>query len=147
MCFSEQGKLDEARKLHEQALEIQRRVLGPEHPDTLGSMEALAQVLSAQGKIDEARKLDEQDAGDPDAAPWVRSIPTRWGRCTTWQALLRQQGKMDEARKLRKLHEQTSGDPTPHAWVRSIPDTLRSMHNLADVLQSTGQDGRGPQAA
>ena len=55
-----QGKFDEARKLHEQTLEIRRRILGPEHPDTLWSMNNLAIVLGEQGKHDEARKLLEQ---------------------------------------------------------------------------------------
>ena len=37
-----QGDLTGARKLHEETLAIQRRVLGPEHPDTLTSMNNLA---------------------------------------------------------------------------------------------------------
>ena len=38
-----------ARKLHEEALANGRRVLGPEHPQTLTMMSNLAVTLSAQG--------------------------------------------------------------------------------------------------
>ena len=57
--------MNEARKLHEQALELHEqvlesrcRILGPDHRDTLFAMEDLARgALRAQGKADEARKL------------------------------------------------------------------------------------------
>lgn len=38
-----------ARELHEQTLAAMRRLLGDEHPDTLGSMEDLAQTVRALG--------------------------------------------------------------------------------------------------
>ena len=40
-----QGDLAGARKLQEEMLAIRRRVLGPEHPDTLTSMNNLADTL------------------------------------------------------------------------------------------------------
>ena len=36
---------------------MERRILGSEDPDTLGSMNNLASVLRAQSQFDEARKL------------------------------------------------------------------------------------------
>lgn len=39
---------------------IQRRVLGPEHPDTLQSVNNLAETLSSQGDPAGARKLHEE---------------------------------------------------------------------------------------
>jgi thioredoxin-like negative regulator of GroEL len=39
------------------ALAIQRRVLGDEHPDTLDSMTELAKLLAREGRYDEAEKL------------------------------------------------------------------------------------------
>ena len=41
-------------------LEIQRRVLGTEHPDTLSSMSNLASVYFYQGKFAEAEALHRQ---------------------------------------------------------------------------------------
>ncbi len=53
-------KLHEARKLEEEALAIHKRVLGPEHPQTLNSMHHLALMLHDLGKLEEARKLNEE---------------------------------------------------------------------------------------
>ena len=50
-------KLDEAEALSRQGPEVQRRVLGPEHPNTLTAMSLLALVLEARGKLDEAEPL------------------------------------------------------------------------------------------
>ena len=41
-------------------LDLSRRVLGPEHPDTLVSMNNLAATLQAQGDLAGARGLQEQ---------------------------------------------------------------------------------------
>ncbi len=41
-------------------LETSRRLLGPEHPTTLASMNNLAETLRAQGDLVGARKLQEQ---------------------------------------------------------------------------------------
>ena len=55
-----QGDLEGARKLQEETLEIQRRVLGPEHHSTLTSMSNLALMLRDQGDLEGARKLQEE---------------------------------------------------------------------------------------
>ena len=43
-----QGDLAGARKLQEETLAIRRRVLGPEHPATLTSMNNLAETLRSR---------------------------------------------------------------------------------------------------
>ncbi|HSK81448.1 MAG TPA: FxSxx-COOH system tetratricopeptide repeat protein, partial [Thermoanaerobaculia bacterium] len=57
---STRGNLAGARKLQEQALKIQKRVLGGEHPDILMTMNNLADTLRALGDFAGARKLQEQ---------------------------------------------------------------------------------------
>ncbi|MHC4115610.1 MAG: tetratricopeptide repeat protein [Planctomycetota bacterium] len=42
IVYEDQGRYDEAEKLHIKTLEIRRRVLGEEHPNTLASMNNLA---------------------------------------------------------------------------------------------------------
>jgi predicted RecB family endonuclease len=54
------GDLAGARTLHEHVLDVRRRALGPEHPDTLSSMGNLADTLWAQGDLAGARALQEQ---------------------------------------------------------------------------------------
>jgi hypothetical protein len=58
---SERGSYVTARTLQEQVLEVSRRILGEEHPDTLISMNNLAGTLRAQGDLAGARTLLEQD--------------------------------------------------------------------------------------
>ena len=56
----QQGELEEARKLNEQVLEAQQRILGPDHPNTLTTMNRLGSNLQDQGELEKARKLLEQ---------------------------------------------------------------------------------------
>jgi hypothetical protein len=46
----------QARPLHERALAIREKVLGPEHPDTAASLNNLARLLSATGHAKEAER-------------------------------------------------------------------------------------------
>ena len=55
-----QNKLDDARKILEQVLEISRRILGDEHPHTFKSMNNLSLIYQALGDSDGARKIQEQ---------------------------------------------------------------------------------------
>ena len=52
-----QGKLQEAEPLYRRALEGYERTLGPDHPDTLASINNLAILIEAQGKPQEAEPL------------------------------------------------------------------------------------------
>jgi len=54
------AKYAQAEALHSQTLEIMRRVLGPEHPNTLGSMHLLAMVYIRLAKYAQAEALDSQ---------------------------------------------------------------------------------------
>jgi tetratricopeptide (TPR) repeat protein len=54
------GELEVARPLHERALEIRERVLGPDHPDTATSLNNLDLLLRDQGQPEAARALLER---------------------------------------------------------------------------------------
>ena len=58
--YREQGKFAEAEALHRQALEMQRKLLGEEHPEVATSLNHLAVVLQHQGKLAEAEQLYRQ---------------------------------------------------------------------------------------
>ncbi|KAL3456402.1 hypothetical protein BJX64DRAFT_41730 [Aspergillus heterothallicus] len=55
-----QGRWKEAKELGVQVLEINKRVLGPEHPNTLTSMANLASIYLDQGQWEEAKELGVQ---------------------------------------------------------------------------------------
>jgi tetratricopeptide (TPR) repeat protein len=60
IVYATEGKYAQADALHSQTLEIQRRVLGPEHPDTLESMSWLANIYRDEGKYPQAEALFDQ---------------------------------------------------------------------------------------
>jgi hypothetical protein len=55
-----QGRAAEAEKLQREALEIEKRTLGPEHPDTLLTMENVAVSLEMQGRYAESQRVLEE---------------------------------------------------------------------------------------
>ena len=75
LTYCKQGKLSEAQQLGVQVLDMQKKVLGAEHLDTLRSMVNLAWTYCKQGKLSEAEQLEVQildmwkklfSAGHPD---------------------------------------------------------------------------------
>ena len=70
------GRHAEALKLCEETLALKKAKLGPDHPDTLMSMNNLAGSYAALGRHAEALKLIEETLahGKPSSAP---TTPTR----------------------------------------------------------------------
>ena len=60
LTYTDLGLFPEAVKQLKQALDLRRRVLGPEHPDTLKSMNYLTSVYIDQQRYAEAEGLDTQ---------------------------------------------------------------------------------------
>jgi tetratricopeptide (TPR) repeat protein len=58
--LNEEGRYDEAENLHRETLDVQRRVLGPEHRGTLESMRNLANDFAGEGRYSEAEKLQRE---------------------------------------------------------------------------------------
>ena len=52
--MQDEGKLDEAKPLYEEAVAGQRETLGDKHPKTLDSINNLAKLFYEMGKLDEA---------------------------------------------------------------------------------------------
>jgi hypothetical protein len=55
--LNKEGRYSEAEDLQRQTVDAMRRVLGPEHPYTLGTIDGLAQTLDREGPYQEAEKL------------------------------------------------------------------------------------------
>jgi len=58
--LGDEGKYEESEKLNREVLDLSRRVLGPEHRETIAAMAALADTLSDQGHYPEAEKLAQE---------------------------------------------------------------------------------------
>ncbi|KAE8380695.1 hypothetical protein BDV26DRAFT_279319 [Aspergillus bertholletiae] len=59
-CLYSEGRWKEAEELGIQVMQLQKQVLGPEHPDTLASMGNLALTYTDQGRWKEAEELQVQ---------------------------------------------------------------------------------------
>lgn len=58
--LNSEGRHTEAEKILRAALDIQRRVLGPEHQETLGTAGNLARILLQEGHNADAEKLERE---------------------------------------------------------------------------------------
>jgi tetratricopeptide (TPR) repeat protein len=129
------GLYSRAQSLVERGIEIQRRVLGPEHPDTLRSMNRLASILLDEGHLAEAEKLSRETLElrrrvlgpeHPDTLLSMNNLATTLG----------DEGHDAEAEKVfRETLESERRVLGPEH-----PDTLRSMSNLANTLRDEGRD-------
>lgn len=58
--LDKEGHYGEAEKLLRETLDLQRHVLGGDHPNTLTTMNGLADVLNKETKYDEAEKVQQE---------------------------------------------------------------------------------------
>ena len=58
VTYCNQGKWIEAEQLEVQVMDMRKKLLGAEHPDTLTSMANLTVIYQNQGWFNEAEQLD-----------------------------------------------------------------------------------------
>ncbi|MEU0188098.1 tetratricopeptide repeat protein, partial [Streptomyces sp. NPDC006207] len=120
--------------LHQQLLDTQSRLLGPDHPDTLGSRGNLAAALRGMGEYAQAVDLHRRTLEDrtrilgPDH-------PDTLGSRGNLAAALRGMGEYAQAAD---LDRQTLEDRT-RILGPDHPDTLGSRGNLAAALRGMGE--------
>jgi len=129
------GLYPRAEVLVRGAFETRRRVLGPEHADTLKSQGRLAAIAQGEGRYAEAAEIDrqllvvEQRVFGPDDR---RTLATQ--SSLAW--MLEDDGHADEAEKLCR--------PTMERQQRAFglddPDTMESMRRMAWILGSEGRN-------
>ncbi len=130
--YSDLGLYSRAQPLLERSVEIRRRVLGPEHPDTLKSMNDLATDLDGSGHYAEAEKL-EREALDISRHVLGPEHPDTLRLMSNLANTLWQEGHYPEAEK---LNRETLGIQR-RVLGPEHPATLRSMNNLATDLDDS----------
>jgi tetratricopeptide (TPR) repeat protein len=123
-----------ALPLHEETLKLKKVTLGRQHPDTLTSMNNLAQAYQATGKLDLALPLHKETLMLRKATLGPEH-PHTLASMNNLAGAYRDAGKLDlvlplleETLKLRKIK-----------LGPEHPDTLNTMHNLAAAYWSTKQ--------
>jgi serine/threonine protein kinase len=132
--YTDLGLYPEAAKQLEGAMDLRRRVLGSQHPDTLRSMSSLAAVYDDEGRYAQAEALDSQTLETqrrvlgPEHPDTLRSMNN-----LAW--VYSQEGKNTQAEALdsQTLETQRRVLGPEHS------DTLRSMNNLAAIYTNGGK--------
>jgi serine/threonine protein kinase len=122
-----------AQSLLERALDIQRRVLGSEHLETLESAASVAKALRYQGRYPEAEKLERQTL-ETQRRLLGPQHPSTLTLISDLANTLFSEGRYPEAEKLQRETLQIRRDVLgpQHA------DTLSSMHELGITLNKEG---------
>jgi tetratricopeptide (TPR) repeat protein len=120
-------------RIDRETLDIRRRVLGPEHPDTLKSMTNLGGLLTAEGQLPEAEKLNREAFNisrrvlgpeNPDTLRAMHNLADTLSKLGNWS----------EAEKLWRqtliIRRRVLGP--------DHPDTALSTYNLACVILHQG---------
>jgi eukaryotic-like serine/threonine-protein kinase len=127
------GLYPRAHSLLQQAMEIQKHVLGPENPETLKSASSLVYVLFQEGHYTEAEKLD-RDTLDVQRRVLGPEHPDTLGSMYNLAVLLHTEGHRADAEKL----DRETLDIRRRVLGPEDPNTLVSTQELASVLADEG---------
>jgi tetratricopeptide (TPR) repeat protein len=127
------GRSREAEELLVQVLEIRKRALGDEHPETLMAMDNLATVLGCQGKYEAAEAMSRQTLLLEETV-LGREHPSTLTAMSNLALVLDSRGNYEAAEVMNRQTLLLSETVFGHEH----PSTLRTMSNLALVLGRQG---------
>jgi tetratricopeptide (TPR) repeat protein len=138
------GRLDEALSLHKEAAELFKARLGPEHPDSIRSMENLAGAYYSVGRLDEALVLNETTLKLRKGRLGPEH-PDTLGSLNNLARILQSAGRHDEAEALfreglelcrQKNATRPGSDPgSEGVFLHHLADLLRQKNELAEARQ------------
>ncbi|SPJ80264.1 uncharacterized protein FTOL_08656 [Fusarium torulosum] len=128
------GKYEDAEHIHRQTLELREKELGKDHPDTLTSINNLANVLDNQGEYEEAEQMHRQTLRLREKV-LSKDHPDILASMNNLANVLYHQGKYEDAEQ---IHRQTL-ELRVKMLGNDHPDTLASMNNLAHMLDNQGK--------
>jgi tetratricopeptide (TPR) repeat protein len=136
LLLDSKGDYGAAEPLFRRALESSERVLGPDHPNTVGSVNNLAALLHSKGAYGEAEPLHRKalESSERVLGP---DHPYTLTSLNNLAALLHSKGAYGEAepffQRALESYERVLGPDHPY--------TLTSLNNLAFLLSSKGAYG------
>ena len=128
--YYSKGRYDKAESMHQRALALREKVLGPEHPEVAQSLSNLAELYRVLARYDRAKSLYERSLIIREKALGTRHIDLSIS-ITGLAMLHHAQGHYDEAEKLykRALHLQEAVLEPQH------PTIAIGLNNLADLYR------------
>lgn len=128
------AEYEKAQELYSQVLEIRKRVLGEEHPDTAASYNNLASVYASQGEYEKAEGLYGKALGICERVPGEEHPDT----ATSYNNLAYVHARQGEYGKAEGLYGKALGI-YKRVLGEEHPDTAASYHNLAGVYARQGE--------
>lgn len=130
------GLYSRARELLTKALDIRRGLFGPDHPQTLNSMDDLVLNLNREGHFADAEKL-QRETLDLRRRVLGTQHPDTLRSMSSLANTLALEGRYPDAEKLqRETLDVQRGTLGPER-----PETLRSINSLANTLSREGRYG------
>ena len=129
------GKLDEAEELSKNLVATMGEVLGQTHPDTLGAMDALAEIVVSREELNRGLDLYEQIL-DSKERMLGEQHPETLSTLKAIARILRLQELPEEAEEIQFLV--FTRLKKKHGLEH--PETLRAMNELADLYMDAGKE-------
>jgi Tetratricopeptide repeat len=135
-------RYDEAEKLYQEALDTERRVLGPEHPDTLSSMGDLAVAYMQGARMHEAESLLQETIAQQRRLLGPEH-PDLLGSMGNLALVYMQEGRFREASKLL----QETVEVERRVLGPDNPTTLQGVFSLAAAYSGENRYDEGQKLA
>ena len=134
VLYADQGKMTEAEKMYQRALEGSERALGSEHTSTLDTVNNLGILYESLGKMAEAEKMYQRALEGKEKA-WGPEHTSTLDTVNNLGNLYANQGKMTEAEKM----YQRALKGYEKAWGPEHIFTLDTVNNLGILYESLGK--------
>jgi len=129
-----EGRQREVEELQREVLSIRRRVLGPEHPDTIASLLNLGSTLDSEGRFSDAEKLQTETI-EIQKRVLGSDNPDTLGAMNNLAFTLEHLGRYPQAEKIYRAVIDTQR----RVVGPEHPATLLSMDNLNNTLAEQGR--------
>ncbi len=128
--LDDRGHYEQAERLVQRALTTRERVLGPEHPNTLSTVNNLASLYRKQGKYKQAERLYQRALTTKERVLGPEH-PDTLGTVNNLAGLYWKQGKYEQAERL----YQRALTTFERVLRPEHPDTVRTRKNYTKLLQ------------
>ncbi|KAN0077370.1 hypothetical protein V8E54_005674 [Elaphomyces granulatus] len=132
--YADQGKLDEAEKMYQRALQGKEKAWGPDHTSILDTVNNLGTLYADQGKLDEAEKMYQRALQGYEKA-WGPDHTSTLETVNNLSLLYADQGKLGEAEEMyqRALQGKEKVCGPDHT------STLNTVNNLGILYANQGK--------
>ncbi|KAH6714009.1 hypothetical protein BKA61DRAFT_656555 [Leptodontidium sp. MPI-SDFR-AT-0119] len=132
--YAAQGKLDEAERMYQRALQGYEKAWGPEHTSTLDTVNNLGNLYANQGKLDEAEQMYQRALQGREKA-WGPEHTSTLDTVNNLGLLYADQGKLVEAEQM----YQRALQGYEKAWGPEHTSTLDTVNNLGLLYADQGK--------